>query len=57
MSVWDVAAAGLIAERAGAVVTDAAGGPWFHVDTATRAVGIVAAPPAHHGRLLALSRA
>jgi fructose-1,6-bisphosphatase/inositol monophosphatase family enzyme len=57
MSAWDVAAAGLIAERAGAVVTDARGGPWFDVDKATRAFGIVAAPPAHHGRLLELQRA
>ena len=29
LSPWDVAAAGLIAERAGAVVTDLAGGPWW----------------------------
>ncbi len=56
MSAWDVAAAGLIAERAGAVVTDANGGPWFDVDRATRAFGIVAAPPAHHAELLRRSR-
>ena len=56
MSAWDVAAAGLIAERGGAVVTDTAGGPWFDVDKATRAFGIVAAPPAHHAELLRLSR-
>ena len=56
MSAWDVAAAGLIAERGGAVVTDAAGGPWFDVDKATRAFGIVAAPAAHHAELLRLSR-
>ena len=30
LSLWDVAAAGLIAERAGAVVTDLAGGPWWN---------------------------
>ena len=30
LSPWDVAAAGLIAERAGAVVTDLAGGPWWN---------------------------
>ena len=29
LSAWDIAAAGLIAERAGARVTDLAGGPWF----------------------------
>jgi myo-inositol-1(or 4)-monophosphatase len=56
MSAWDVAAAGLIAERAGAVVTDTAGGSWFHVDRATRAFGLVAAPPSHHAEMLRLSR-
>ena len=30
LSPWDVAAAGLIAERAGAVVTDLDGGPWWN---------------------------
>jgi myo-inositol-1(or 4)-monophosphatase len=55
MSAWDVAAAGLIAERAGAVVTDTAGGPWFDVATTTRAFGVTAAPPAHHAELLRLS--
>ncbi|HYO43636.1 MAG TPA: inositol monophosphatase family protein [Candidatus Limnocylindrales bacterium] len=56
MSAWDVAAAGLIAERGGAVVTDAHGGPWFDVERATRQFGIVAAPPAHHPELLSRSR-
>jgi len=56
MSAWDVAAAGLIAERGGATVTDAKGGTWFDVDKATRAFGIVAAPAAHHADLLRLSR-
>ena len=56
LSPWDVAAAGLIAERAGAVVTDLAGGPWFDLSAATRAMGVLAAPPAHHGRLLELLR-
>jgi len=56
MSAWDVAAAGLIAERGGALVTDATGGPWFDVDKATRTFGIVAAPRAHHAELLRLSR-
>ena len=55
MSAWDVAAAGLIAERAGATVTDTAGGSWFEVDRATRAFGMCAAPPAHHAELLRLS--
>jgi myo-inositol-1(or 4)-monophosphatase len=56
MSAWDIAAAGLIAERAGAVVTDATGGPWFDVARATRTSGCVAAPAPHHAELLRLSR-
>src|SRR5262249_44000952 len=31
LSTWDIAAAGLIAERAGATVTNLEGGPWFDV--------------------------
>jgi myo-inositol-1(or 4)-monophosphatase len=56
MSNWDVAAAGLIAERAGATVTDAAGGPWFDIRRGARAVSVLAAPPAHHARILELTR-
>lgn len=56
LSPWDIAAAGLIAERAGAVVTDMAGGPWFDLDAPTRSMGVLAAPPAHHARLLELLR-
>lgn len=56
MSAWDIAAAGLIAERAGATVTDSNGGPWFDVSRATRTFGCLAAPPAHHAELLRLSR-
>ncbi len=56
MSNWDVAAAGLVAERAGARVTDAQGGPWFDLGRGSRAVGAVAAPAAHHGAILALTR-
>jgi myo-inositol-1(or 4)-monophosphatase len=55
MSAWDVAAAGLIAERAGALVTDTAGGSWFDVDKATRAFGLVAAPATHHADVLRLT--
>jgi myo-inositol-1(or 4)-monophosphatase len=54
LSPWDVAAAGLIAERAGATVTDMAGGPWFDLAAPTEAMGVLAAPPAHHARLLEL---
>jgi myo-inositol-1(or 4)-monophosphatase len=56
LSPWDVAAAGLIADRAGAVVTDMAGGPWFDLVAPTRGMGVLAAPPAHHARLLELLR-
>ena len=56
MSAWDIAAAGLIAERAGAVVTDSNGGAWFDVARATRTFGCVAAPAPHHAELLRLSR-
>jgi myo-inositol-1(or 4)-monophosphatase len=56
LSAWDVAAAGLIAERAGATVTDATGGPWLDLGRGTATFGVVAAPPDHHGRLLELVR-
>jgi fructose-1,6-bisphosphatase/inositol monophosphatase family enzyme len=54
LSTWDVAAAGLIAERGGATVTAMDGGPWFDVGRATRTIGLLAAPPTHHPALLAL---
>jgi myo-inositol-1(or 4)-monophosphatase len=56
LSAWDVAAAGLIAERGGAVVTSMAGGPWFDLSHSPKSIGIVAAPAAHHEGLLALVR-
>ncbi len=56
LSAWDVAAAGLIAERAGAIVTDMAGGPWFDLAAPVKGMGLLAAPPAHHARLLELLR-
>ena len=52
LSSWDIAAAGLIAERAGATVTDLAGGPWFDVSRKPRSIGVLAAPSAHHAELL-----
>jgi myo-inositol-1(or 4)-monophosphatase len=54
LSVWDVAAAGLIAERAGATVTNLAGEPWFDLSGKPRSIGILAAPAAHHAALLRL---
>jgi myo-inositol-1(or 4)-monophosphatase len=56
MSNWDVAAAGLIAERAGATVTATEGGPWFDLGRKSRAVSAVAAPAAHHAKILELIR-
>ena len=56
MSLWDIAAAGLIAERAGAVVTDLYGGPWWNVAKRGPRLSVVAAPPQHHGTLLTLLR-
>jgi myo-inositol-1(or 4)-monophosphatase len=56
LSAWDVAAAGLIAERGGATVTSMTGGPWFELAQKTRTIGIVAAPPAHHATVLGLVR-
>ncbi|MBA3236100.1 MAG: inositol monophosphatase [Chloroflexi bacterium] len=54
LSAWDVAAAGLIAERAGARVTSMSGGPWFNVADGPRSIGILAAPPTQHETLLGL---
>jgi myo-inositol-1(or 4)-monophosphatase len=54
LSTWDVAGAGLVAEAAGARVTDLAGGPWFDITKPTRTIGLLAAPPAHHAELLRL---
>jgi len=52
LSTWDIAAAGLIAERAGATVTNLEGGPWFQIAAKTQSIGVLAAPAAHHGELL-----
>jgi myo-inositol-1(or 4)-monophosphatase len=55
MSAWDVAAAGLVAERAGATVTAFDGSAWYDPARRTRTVGTIAAPAAFHPRLLALA--
>jgi myo-inositol-1(or 4)-monophosphatase len=56
LSAWDVAAAGLIAERGGATVSAMDGGPWFDLAHAPRSIGVLAAPPVHHATLLGLVR-
>lgn len=55
-SAWDVAAAGLIAERAGALVTDFTGADWFDIARPGGRWGVVAAPRHLHGELLGLIR-
>ncbi len=57
LSAWDIAAAGLIAARAGAIVTAFDGGPWYDQARPSRKAGIIAAPALHHRRLLALANA
>jgi myo-inositol-1(or 4)-monophosphatase len=54
LSSWDIAAAGLIAERGGATVTNLAGAPWFDLARKPRSIGVLAAPAAHHPELLRL---
>lgn len=56
LSLWDIAAAGLIAERGGATVTNLGGGPWFDVAHKPRSIGVVAAPTRQHAQLLHLIR-
>lgn len=56
LSLWDLAAAGLIAEEAGNTVTTVDGSPWFDLTRPTRSTGLLAAPPAHHATLLGLLR-
>ena len=52
LSPWDVAAAGLIVERSGAVVTDLTGGPWWKPRLSGPRASVVAAPVAQHRSLL-----
>ncbi|MFN3644963.1 MAG: 3'(2'),5'-bisphosphate nucleotidase CysQ [Gemmobacter sp.] len=54
---WDIAAASLIAERAGAIVTDARGGPLQFNAAHPQVPGVIAAAPGLHGPLLARTRA
>lgn len=56
LSVWDVAAAGLVAERGGARLTTPEGGPWFDLAAPPKSFGLVAAPPEHQAAILALVR-
>jgi myo-inositol-1(or 4)-monophosphatase len=56
LSLWDIAAAGLIAERSGATVTDLYGGPWWNTSKRGPRLSIVAAPAPHQAALVTLLR-
>jgi myo-inositol-1(or 4)-monophosphatase len=56
LSAWDVAAAGLIAERAGATVTTLDGAPWFDLAYPAKKWSCLAASPRHHATMLAMLR-
>jgi myo-inositol-1(or 4)-monophosphatase len=56
LSLWDIAAAGLIAERSGATVTDLYGGPWWNTSKRGPRLSIVAAPAPHQTTLVTLLR-
>lgn len=51
LSLWDICAAGLIAQEGGATVTTPDGRAWFDMSRANKSMGIVAAAPAHHQTL------
>jgi myo-inositol-1(or 4)-monophosphatase len=54
LSLWDICAAGVIAIEGGAVVTSALGNSWFELGMPSKSIGIAAAAPQHHQRLLEL---
>jgi myo-inositol-1(or 4)-monophosphatase len=56
LSAWDVAAAGLIAERAGATVTTLDGRPWFDLAYPAKKWSCLAASARHHASMLAMLR-
>jgi myo-inositol-1(or 4)-monophosphatase len=54
LSAWDVAAAGLMAERAGARVTTLDGKPWFDLSYPAKKWSCLAASPRNHAAILAM---
>ena len=50
---WDIAAGALIAQRAGAVVTDRNGGALAYNRAVPQATGVVTASPVLHSMLMA----
>jgi myo-inositol-1(or 4)-monophosphatase len=55
LSAWDIAAAGLVAERAGAQLTTFSGSTWYDPSRRTRTMNLVASPAVHHERLRQLA--
>jgi myo-inositol-1(or 4)-monophosphatase len=56
LSAWDVAAAGLMCERAGAAITDLEGRPWFDLAVPAKKWSCLAAAPKHHAAMLEMLR-
>jgi myo-inositol-1(or 4)-monophosphatase len=54
LSLWDICAAGLIAHEGGARVSTLDGGAWFDLSMSNKSIGLLAAAPAHHQKLLEL---
>ncbi len=54
LSAWDVAAAGLMAERAGATVTSLDGKPWFDLAYPAKKWSCLAASPRNHAAMLSM---
>ena len=57
LSLWDVAAAGLIARGGGATVKTAVADRWFDLSRTSRSVGAIAAAAPHHATLREMLRA
>lgn len=55
LSLWDIAAAGLIAARAGATVSAFDRSRWYDPARSSRSIGLIAAPAPFHARLLKLA--
>jgi fructose-1,6-bisphosphatase/inositol monophosphatase family enzyme len=54
LSAWDVAAAGLMAERAGATVTTLDGKPWFDLAYPAKRWSCLAASPRNHAAVMGM---
>jgi myo-inositol-1(or 4)-monophosphatase len=54
LSVWDICAAGVIAQEGGVLITSAIGNAWFAIGMPSKSIGICSAPPEHHRTYLDL---